>query len=438
MLRQLARRILLRERRPARITVALLGAALLVVPPAATARAAGADTPSPSPSESAPPSPPAVMSAVGGERLAQPGDQVEAGPDTPELPEDLTAYSWMVSDATTGEVLAARNPHWQLPPASTLKMLFAEVLLPRFEPTGTHTVSAEELAGVGEGSSLVGVKEELTYTVEDLWLGVFLRSGNDAVHVLSAMAGGVPEVVRQMQERAIELNALDTHVVTPDGYDEDGQVSSAYDLTLIARAGLQNPDFRRYASTRTAEFPGEGDETFEIQNTNDLLGVYEGMIGVKNGYTSNAGNTFVGAAERDGRTLLVAVMHPERGDGLVYDEAEALLDWGFAAAGTVTPIGRLVEPGPQVGEAGVQVPSTAPPASLAPWLLPASPTPAAAGGAQAEAADAGPEHVSAPSAGVSGLGPGSGASGGRTALSVALLVFVLGAWVVVAVLRRQR
>ena len=102
---------------------------------------------------------------------------------------------------------------------------------------------------MGAGSSLVGIKEGETYTVHDLWLGVFLRSGNDAVHVLSAMNGGVAKTVKEMNEHAEELQALDTHVVSPDGYDEPGQVSSAYDLTLFARSGLQKKDFREYCST---------------------------------------------------------------------------------------------------------------------------------------------------------------------------------------------
>ncbi len=77
------------------------------------------------------------------------------------------------------------------------------------------------------------------------------------MHVLAAMNGGVDKTVQEMNERAQQLNALDTHVVTPDGYDEPGQVSSAYDLTLFARQGMQNPDFRDYVSTVRAQFPGD-------------------------------------------------------------------------------------------------------------------------------------------------------------------------------------
>ncbi|MFB7662420.1 D-alanyl-D-alanine carboxypeptidase family protein [Kitasatospora sp. NPDC056138] len=292
--------------------------------------------------------PPPGMSTTGGPRLALSGVQVSPKAGAPALPADLTGRSWLVADAGSGEVLAAQNAHWRLPPASTLKMLFADTVLPKLPRSTVHRVTHEDLLNLGEGSSLVGVKEDLDYQVEDLWRGVFLSSGNDAVHVLAHMNGGVDRTIAQMQSQADAMGAHDTHVVSPDGYDADGQLSSAYDLTLFARAGLRNADFRSYCSTKTATFPGAYDKatgrrtSFGIANTDRLLGRYPGLIGVKNGYTTNAGATFVGAAERDGRTLLVAVMHPES-YMKVYDETAALLDWGFAAAGKVAPVGRLVD-----------------------------------------------------------------------------------------------
>jgi D-alanyl-D-alanine carboxypeptidase (penicillin-binding protein 5/6) len=209
-------------------------------------------------------------------------------------------------------------------------------------------VADSELTGIGAGSSLVGVKEGYTYRVSDLWNGVFLSSGNDAVRVLAAMNGGWEEMARQMQEKARALGAVDTRVVSPDGYDAPGQVSSAFDLAVFGRAGLQDPQFTRYCSTAYADFPA-GSWSYGIANTNRLLtgadGVarYPGLIGVKNGYTSNAGNTLIAAARRGDRTLVVSVMNPRSGGGLaVYEEARSLLDWGFAAAGRVRPVGSLL------------------------------------------------------------------------------------------------
>ncbi|MFE4170984.1 D-alanyl-D-alanine carboxypeptidase family protein [Streptomyces sp. NPDC056909] len=351
----------------------VIAAALL---PILTAVPASADARTESPDKE--PQPPASMSTVGGARLSKAGTQVNLGAGAPVLPKKLSGRSWIVADAESGEVLASHNAHWRLPPASTLKMLFADTLLPKLSKTRSYKVKPKDLEPVGAGSSLVGVKENLSYTVHDLWLGVFLRSGNDAVHVLAAMNGGVAKTVQDMQDHADELQALDTTVVSPDGYDEPKQVSSAYDLTLIARSGLQKKDFREYCATATAKFPGDlikpentekpekgeksekpekskkvkpGREFFEIQNTNRLLtgapGIapYKGIAGVKNGNTTHAGATFTGVAERNGRVLLVTVMNPSSHEGqAVYQETTRLLDWGFAAAGKVKPVGTLVPP----------------------------------------------------------------------------------------------
>ncbi|WP_309141374.1 D-alanyl-D-alanine carboxypeptidase family protein [Streptomyces composti] len=409
----------------------LVVASALLVSAALTAPAAAA---SPSPGTSPSAKPPAKMSAVGGARLAEPGTQVNPAPGVPVLPKGISARSWIVADAESGEVLAAHNAHWRLAPASTLKMLFADTLLPKWPKTAKHKVKLSDLAGVGPGSSMVGIKEDETYTVHDLWLGVFLRSGNDAVHVLSAMNGGVEPTVAEMNKHAEELQALDTHVVSPDGYDAPKQVSSAYDLTLIARSGMQKKDFREYASTVRAKFPGETKknkkgkkvrESFEIQNTNRLLTgdaglpVYKGIAGVKNGNTTNAGATFTGVAERDGRVLLVTVMNPEKdGHNEVYKETAKLFDWGFEAAGKVEPVGELVPPkGAQAGGP--------------------SASPGQAGGS-AQGAGGGEKPVaSAPAGGSSGIGVALSLTGGVLALLAGAAYLVNRRWPLPDLVRRR-
>ncbi|MFE7804852.1 serine hydrolase [Streptomyces sp. NPDC057430] len=312
-------------------------AALLLVLPVPAATASTVTEPTPP-----------VERFIDPARLYRSGTQIQALRGGPDAPDDVSALSWVVADASTGEVLAARNAHRRLPPASTLKTLFAVTALPRMDQEERHTVSESELKGIGSGSSMVGVQAGYTYKVSDLWNGVFLSSGNDAVRVLAAMNGGWESMSRQMQEKARALGAHDTRVVSPDGYDEPGQVSSAYDLALFGRAGLQDPVFVRYCSTRYADFPS-GDWSYGIRNTNRLLtgddGVdrYPGLIGVKNGYTSGAGNTLIAAARRGSRTLVVSVMNPQSGGGFaVYEEARTLLDWGFDAVGEVQPVGSLL------------------------------------------------------------------------------------------------
>ncbi|WP_078971305.1 D-alanyl-D-alanine carboxypeptidase family protein [Streptomyces chattanoogensis] len=291
----------------------------------------------------------ATAAGAAGARPAAPGPgvQVGAAPGVPDVPDWLSAKSWMVSDADTGDVLAAKAPHRRLPPASTLKTLFAVTVLPKFPAGSVRQVSAADLEGVGDGSSLVGVEEGGRYRVADLWRGVFLRSGNDAVHVLASMNGGWDDTAQEMQETARKLGARDTTVKSPDGYDTPGQVSSAYDLTVFGRAGLADPDFARYCATARARFP-TSDGFTQIENTNRMLAgshgltPYPGIIGVKNGYTTHAGNTLVAAARRNGRTLLVTVMNPRSGENnAVYKEAGALLDWGFDSAGLARPIDTL-------------------------------------------------------------------------------------------------
>ncbi|WP_217249974.1 D-alanyl-D-alanine carboxypeptidase family protein [Streptomyces sp. AC602_WCS936] len=326
--------------RAVRSTCVLCAAGLLTLMPAAAA--ARAQRPDPGP-------PGGSQAAAPGQGLLyRSGTQVRPLRGAPEVP-DVSALSWVVADAGTGDVLAAHDAHRKLPPASTLKTLFALTVLPVLPGGIRHEVSADELSGIGPGSSLVGVVEGHTYRVSDLWNGVFLNSGNDAVHVLASLTGGWRATAARMQAEARALGARDTHVRSPDGYDAPGQVSSAYDLAVFGRAGLRNPDFARYCAKVDAMFPGRDGDSYGIMNTNRLLtgadGVepYPGLIGIKNGYTSNAGNTLIAAARRDGRTLVVTVMNPQEGGGhAVYEEARALLDWGFEADGRVDPVGSLV------------------------------------------------------------------------------------------------
>ena len=147
-----------------------------------------------------------------------------------------------------------------------------------------------------------------------------------------------------MNQVARELQANNTTAQNPSGLDAKDQFSTAYDLTLIARAALERDDFRRYATAKRAEFPNprkKRKKPITIYNQNDLvMDNYPGALGVKTGFTSKAGRTFIGAAERDGRTLIVTLMGIREPSD---EAAKKLLNWGFKNGDRIVPVGVLVD-----------------------------------------------------------------------------------------------
>ncbi|MEV4414351.1 serine hydrolase [Catellatospora sp. NPDC049609] len=294
---------------------------------------------------SAPPADP-VLRTVGGELLATSGLAV---PPDASRPPEVTATSWLVADLDTGAVLGACGAHEYGAPASVQKLLLAATMLRRLDPKQVVTVTREDL-DYEPGSSAMGVVEGGRYTVEDLWLGLILVSGNDAANILARLGGGADGAaggVREMNAEAARLGAYQTHAATPSGLDGPGQLTSVYDLALIARACFADETFRRYATTREArvpEQPRKKAKSFQIGNQNLLLFNYPGALGGKTGYTDLARHTYVGAAERDGRRLVVTLLGAEAYPMSGWQQGAALLDWGFAQPADAS-VGRLIEPG---------------------------------------------------------------------------------------------
>ena len=284
----------------------------------------------------APSLPAHAESAVGGDALATRGTIAARGAGVPALPPAISARSFVVADLDTGEVLAARHPHGRNAPASTLKMLTAVALLPELDPTATTVARFND---VNVDGSKVGLVPDTRYSMKTLFESLLMVSGNDAANTLASAVGGQAWAVRMMNDTARRLRALDTVAKNPSGLDATGQVSSAYDLALIARAGLAMPDFARYVSTLRSSVNAPGAKRFEIYNHNKLLRKYAGALGVKNGYTVKARHSYVGAARRNGHTILVSLMRTET----PYPDATALLDWGFRSTGRAIGVGRLAD-----------------------------------------------------------------------------------------------
>ncbi|MCW2544323.1 MAG: peptidase D-alanyl-D-alanine carboxypeptidase 1 [Frankiales bacterium] len=275
---------------------------------------------------------------VGGSLLARRGTVVGVG--APKLPPTVAA-SWLVADLDTGEVLGSHDPHGRFAPASTLKTLTAETLIPKLDQT---TVVQPTFDDLNVDGSKVGLVQQVGYPIKQLFTAMLVVSGNDAANTLATANGGVAKTVAEMNAEAARLQAFDTHAVNANGLDDPLQLSSAYDLALIARAAMKLPDFRYYVKIKRSSISGPRGTRIQIASHDHLLWNYPGAIGIKNGYTDRARATFVGAATRGGHTLVVTLMKTAP---RYWPEAAALLDWGFAAqrAG-VQPIGRLVDPDP--------------------------------------------------------------------------------------------
>jgi D-alanyl-D-alanine carboxypeptidase (penicillin-binding protein 5/6) len=252
-------------------------------------------------------------------------------------PPSVNLASYVVVDIGTGKILAAQAPHEKYAPASTIKVLTADTLIPRLSASMTVTPAAADFAAEPDGS-VVGMSAGVTYSVADLWRAAFLVSGNDAIAELAHLSGGESETVALMRSKARALGANDTVIGDADGYDYPGQVTSAYDLALFARAGLNLSDFRRYCGLRSGTFPEPNGRTTTLESHDPMLLHYPGMIGIKGGITTAAGHTYIGAAVRNGHTLVVTAMH---GGTDIWDQVTKLMDWGFAADGTVAGVGTL-------------------------------------------------------------------------------------------------
>jgi D-alanyl-D-alanine carboxypeptidase (penicillin-binding protein 5/6) len=297
---------------------------------------------------------------VGGPELAAPGIVVTPLAGAAPLPA-INADTWLLADLTTGEVLAAKGAHTRVLPASTLKTLTAVTLMPKLDKEQVVTATWKQARADG---GHVGIVPGATYSVWDLWHGLLLPSANDAAAALADTNGGMAATVRDMQAMATHLQATDTTVKNDSGLDAKGQVSSAYDMALFARAALEIPDFRTVTKTFHYPFPGRPvkagapRKTYQIYTQNRLLvHGYKGVVGGKTGFTSLAHRTYWGAATRGGHTLVVTLFQIHEPTETA---ARALLDWGFANRAKVAPVGTLAAPLEPGATAPAAQPSSSP------------------------------------------------------------------------------
>ena len=309
---------------------------------ASAARSAGSVTLAPAKpvtARTAVPAPPAVHSAQGGSLMASHGIVVHypnrAAPRLPNVP----ASAFVIANASTGQVLAAKDPHGKFGPASTMKVLTAITLIPLLKPNAM--VMASKRAAETEPND-AGLVAGIQYRVSDLFTALLTISANDAAVALAEATGSFAKGMTLINDEARHLQAYDVVAKQPNGLPAAGQVESAYDEALIARQALAMPAFMKYDSTLTAKFEVKPHHWETLVNQNWLLTKYPGGIGGKIGWTISSEATYIGLARRHGVTLIVTIMHCTSLQEIT--SAVKLLNWGFAMNGKVNPVGVLVPP----------------------------------------------------------------------------------------------
>jgi serine-type D-Ala-D-Ala carboxypeptidase (penicillin-binding protein 5/6) len=239
-------------------------------------------------------------------------------------------YPWIASAYLVkrdGVVLWAGQPDARLAPASLAKMMTALIALERGKLDEPVTVGRGVLQATG---TRIGLKPGEVLAARDLLAATVVRSANDACRALAGHLGSSRNsFAMKMNERAAALGLANTRFVDPCGHDREGQYTSAADLALLAEEVMKHGEYMRLARLERISLKTlDGGRSFTLRNTNALLGRYPDAIGLKTGYTEQAGNCLVVLAERDGvRVLAVLLNAPNR-----WWNAVGLLDRAFAAA----------------------------------------------------------------------------------------------------------
>lgn len=240
--------------------------------------------------------------------------------------DDINARSAVVMEESTGRILYAKNPNLRLPPASTTKLMTAILVIEKVDLSEVIKIS-KNVTRVAPLKA--GFKEGDEVTIETLLYAALLKSANDAAVALAeAVAGSEEEFVDMMNKKAGNMGLTDTRFINPHGLPGSGQYTTAFDLARIMRYALRYPKLREIIGTRVAGIlTGRGNELF-LKNTNKLLWSEDDLIGGKTGYTHEARHCFVCAAEREGGTVIVAILgSPSRTS--LWKESEELIGRGF-------------------------------------------------------------------------------------------------------------
>lgn len=268
--------------------------------------------------------------------LVLPPSVLQAAPALPSI----SGQSAALIDMQTGTILSGVNMDQKIFPASTTKMLTAILVFEHSQLDDQVTIS--KTAQNQEGTSLY-TREGETYLLKDLAYAMLVQSCNDAAVALAEhVSGSVEAFAELMNQRALELGATHSHFVNPNGLPNDNHFSTAADMARIFAVAMRNPTIREIAGTRTYRVTiGSGEERILVSG-NDMLVKYAGTFGGKTGYTPEAGQCILTAANRQGMELGVTVFKAQGKS--VWSDATSLLNFGFDNWKTMA----VIEPGQSV------------------------------------------------------------------------------------------
>ena len=277
--------------------------------------------------------------------LFVPTDTATAARSTRPAPKSLAADSAIVMELSTGTVLYSKNIHRKHYPASITKILTTLLTIENCDLDAVHTFTYEEAHGIEMGSSSLYCVPGEKFTVEKMLYGIMLQSANEmCLAAADEAAGTVDAFVDMMNQRVASLGLTDTHFANPNGLHDPEHYTTAYDMAVIARAAWQNPTFRKVTGTKTYSMgktnKRKADQIMTLLNHHQMINGYKNpeyeykyCVGGKTGYTSNAGNTLVTYAEKDGMQLVAVVMKSTSPPTVPneYTDSTKLLNYGFAA-----------------------------------------------------------------------------------------------------------
>ena len=217
----------------------------------------------------------------------------------------LNSKAAIILDRETETVLYEKNAYSKRAMASTTKIMTAILTIESGKLNDIVEVS-KKAASIG--GSVLGLKIGDKLTLNDLLYGLMLRSGNDAaVQIAEYLGGSVEGFADMMNQKAKELNLINTHFVTPHGLDNPEHYTTAYELAVLTDYAMNNKTFAKIVNTKQCSISINGNQK-SLNNTNELLGVLNGVNGVKTGFTNNAGRCLVTSITRDNWSVICVVL----------------------------------------------------------------------------------------------------------------------------------